>query len=324
MKKIFTSMIIISLIVSISFTVYAADFDYKFAENYTMTSIVQMRSPARSSTGNDDYVAVNSKTNQPRTSGTNPHGGTDLSMSQGRAVYATYYGKIIAIKNDSSTMSNQLGRCLLQLDINNDKVLDNYYITFLHIVPDASKLNTWVKPEDIIATIDSYKIYPPHLHFNRSSSSIDSIDNQITYKLYNFYRSISSWSGGEDLDFISGKYYSTAESKLYITGYTRDNGSYEDLSKIEVYYKIGSSGTWSSTPKYMIKYNSFGRWYFDFKTIAGASGKTVYFYLAGIRADIVSPNYNWGLFPMYYRHPGQTPTSFGSNSIISDSVYVGY
>lgn len=130
MKKIFTSMIIISLIVSISFTVYAADFDYKFAENYTMTSIVQMRSPARSSTGNDDYVAVNSKTNQPRTSGTNPHGGTDLSMSQGRAVYATYYGKIIAIKNDSSTMSNQLGRCLLQLDINNDKVLDNYYITF--------------------------------------------------------------------------------------------------------------------------------------------------------------------------------------------------
>ena len=142
MKKIFTSMIIISLIVSISFTVYAADFDYKFAENYTMTSIVQMRSPARSSTGNDDYVAVNSKTNQPRTSGTNPHGGTDLSMSQGRAVYATYYGKIIAIKNDSSTMSNQLGRCLLQLDINNDKVLDNYYITFLHIVPDASKLNT--------------------------------------------------------------------------------------------------------------------------------------------------------------------------------------
>ncbi|WP_223067305.1 M23 family metallopeptidase [Paenibacillus caui] len=281
---------------------FAYDFSRSFSEIYGLNSIINAYSPAHDTSGNDAFVAVNSKTNQPRTTGTSPHVGTDISMAAGRNVYAIYSGKVVSKNTDTSS---QLGNIIINLDTNNNGTPDGFYIKYLHIVPSSSlSVGSSVSRTTVVGTIDTYKVFPPHLHFARTDST-----DSISYKLYNLYRhtSISTWNNGESLDYLAGD--SIVGSSVYITGYTMDDGAWEDLSTIYVYYKIGSTGTWSSTPKQMTKFNTYGRWKYDFSAVA-SSGQTVYYYLAGIRADMSSTSDNWGLWPQYYTHPPKDPSSF--------------
>ncbi|HEY0828515.1 MAG TPA: M23 family metallopeptidase [Bacilli bacterium] len=282
----------------------AYDFSQNFSEVYGLSSIVNAYSPAHDGSGNDEFVAVNSKTNQPRTVGTSPHGGTDISMPvAGRNVYAIYNGKVVSKQTD---VSGQLGNVIINLDINGDGTSDGYYFKFLHIVPrNTLTVGEIVSRGTVLGTIDSAKVFPSHLHFARTNST-----GSLTYKLYNFYRSttIATWNNGESLDYLAGD--SIVGSSVYITGYTMDNGAWEDLSKIEVYYKIGA-GSWSSTPVLMTKISSYARWEYNFSAVA-SSGQTVNYYLAGIRADMSLSSDNWGLWPQYYTHPPKDPASFTS------------
>ncbi len=282
----------------------AYTFTQGFSEVSGLEGIVNAYSPARTSSGGDDFTAVNSKANQPRSTGTSPHSGTDIRMAEGRNVYAIYSGKVVS---KQTSTSSQLGDIIINLDINNDGTPDGYYIKYLHIVPNSSlSAGSVVSKSTIVGTIDSYKVYPPHLHFARTNST-----GTVTYKLYNFYRhtSTSTWNNGESLDYLAGD--SRVGSNIYITGYTMDDGAWENLARVEVYYKVGS-GAWSSTPKTMNKWNSSGRWHFDFSTVA-SSGQAVYYYLAGIRADMSSSSDNWGLFPQYYKEPPKVPSAFTSS-----------
>jgi hypothetical protein len=308
MRKIF--LVISTLILSLSMLVpaYAANYDQRFSEVYGLSRIVDAYSPAHDLSGNDEFVGVNSKTNQPRTDGSSPHRGTDLKMGKDRYVYGVYSGLVTKVVNDSTSLSNQLGSVIINLDINGDKQPDGYYIKYLHIVPNTNLKagSTWVDRNTIIGTIDSWKKFPPHLHFHRTTS-----DGVITYKLYSFYRhtSLSTWNNGEELDFLAGD--SRVGNSIYITGYTMDDTQEEPLLEVHVYYKIGS-GSWSDTPKKMSVYNStYYRWTFDFNTIA-SPGEAVYYYLAGIRADMSSTSDRWGLWPQYYEHPPLKPSQFTS------------
>ncbi len=283
----------------------AYDFSQSFVEVSGTSSIISAYSPAHDSNGNDEFVAVNSKTNQPRSVGISPHKGTDIRMAAARNVYAIYSGKVVSKQTDTSS---QLGDIIINLDTNNDGTPDGYYIKYLHIVPNSSlSVGSVVSRNTIVGTIDSQKTggFPPHLHFGRTNSA-----GSVWYKLYNFYRStsLSTWNNGESLDFMAGD--TIVGSSIYITAYTMDDGAWEDLSKVEVYYKIGS-GSWSSTPAQMTRNGSYGRWSYDFSAVA-AKGQTVSYYLAGIRADMSTGSDNWGLFPQYYNHPPKTPGSFTS------------
>ena len=75
------------------------------------------------------FVLVNSKWNQPRSGGTNPHNGVDLNASINTNVYAPYYGW--------STKNPVVGHSDIEflVDANRNKVKDDgdYYVRFYHM-----------------------------------------------------------------------------------------------------------------------------------------------------------------------------------------------
>ncbi|MBD2846998.1 M23 family metallopeptidase [Paenibacillus sp. IB182496] len=320
MKKIIVSLFLLSLLATPFVKIdnaKAADYDRVFAEVYGLSSYgsTNGRSPIRSGSS-DVWARVNSKTNQPRSSGTNPHQGADLQASAGTLVYPILPGKVVAVQHNTSS---QLGSVTLNHDIDGDGIYDNYYVRYLHIDPNGNS-TTGISVGDTfsvnqsIGTIDTYKVYPPHLHFHRTNSI-----SSLTYKLYGFYRSVSTWNFGSHLDFISGDAIVT--NTLYINAYAATDNSTNiyDVSKIELYYKVGWSGSWAkSTTPFTISTPSYHRWKIDLKSATGAaSGDFIYYYLVAYRSTdpTFSGSYKTGFWPQYYEHPTAPLTSSRANTI---------
>lgn len=312
-KLCFIAALVI-LTMTTTLAVFATDYDQSFIEVYGLNRIgtSDAMSPLRNSDGTSLYSRVNSNNNQPRTTGTNPHQGTDLRASAGTDVFPIFNGKVVAVNH---TLTSQLGSVIINHDVNNDGVYDGYYVKYLHIDPeDSLQVNDIVPSTTKIAVIDIYRQFDPHLHFERCDSA-----GSKKYKLFNFYRFNSTWNFGSDMDYISGDAF--VGNELYITGYTCTANSTNKyaLSSLKLYYKIGSGGTWQSTPKEFSVYNSSTyRWMLNFKTATGAStGQTVYYYLVGIRAvdPLFNGTYKHGIWPQYYTHPGYPLSSTYANTI---------
>ena len=103
---------------------------YAWVENYSssvgfldkVATAVNFRSPL------DTYSRVNSKWNQPRDEGSNPHKGVDLRASVGTPIYAVYDGWVEHI--------NVTGNADIRfrVDVNGNQVKDSpdYYVRFYH------------------------------------------------------------------------------------------------------------------------------------------------------------------------------------------------
>lgn len=322
MKKMCMCMLgVLILLTSLPFPskALAADYDQRFAEVYGVGSVLpsgSARSPRRSSTS-DVWARVNSKTNQPRDIGTNPHQGTDLQFPAGELVYPILPGKVASVQHSLTT---QMGKVVLQHDVDADGIYDNYYVSYLHIDPNGNA-TTGVQVGDTFTVTQSIGVidiqrpggFGPHLHFHRVNSS-----GTITYKLYNFYRWVSSWNNGSHLDFISGDAIST--NTMYITAYscTDNTTNAYTAEKVELYYKIGSSGTWTkSTTNFTLDTPSIHRWKIDLKSATGAViGNTIYYYIVATRKDpTFSGSYKIGVWPQYYEHATAPLSSTYANTI---------
>lgn len=313
-------LLVAFLIIGPESTIKAADYDRKFVEVFGLDNALpsgNARSPIRSGT-NDSWVKVNSKNNQPRSSGTNPHQGTDLQAAAGTLVYPILPGKV---KSVNHTLTTQLGSVVLQHDIDGDGIFDDVYVRYVHIDPNGNATNG-IKVGDTftvnqsIGTIDIDRgYYGPHLHFQSVNSSAS-----LTYKLYPFYRWVSDWNFGSHMDFISGDVINSSNT-MFITAYanTTNTTNVYNVAKIELYYKIGSTGTWKkSTTNFDLAYPNLNRWSINLKTATGATtGSTIYFYLVATRANdpTFSGSYNIGLWPQYYEHPSAPLSSTNANII---------
>lgn len=303
----------------------AADYDQRYSEVFGTGNILpsgNARSPIRSGSS-DVWVKVNSKTNQPRSIGTNPHQGTDLQASAGTAIYPILAGKVVGVNHDTTS---QLGYVILEHDIDGNGTYDKIYTRYLHIDPVGNS-TTGIKKGDVygvntsIGVVDTQKTngFAPHLHFHRVSS-----DGKIVYKLYSFYRWVTEWNNGSHLDFISGD--AITGNTLYITAYaaTDNTTNIYDVEKIELYYKKGTSGTWTkSTTTFSLDTPSIHRWKIDLKAATGAAtGNTVYYYLVATRANDpgFSGPYKIGIWPQYYEHPTAPLTATYANTIASSHV----
>jgi hypothetical protein len=319
LKKCIGMLLLVMLVVP-NTMVFAANYDQRFFEVPGTDSYANAKSPLRTTSGGDNWAKVTSKTNQPRTSGTNPHVGTDLSTAGlTPAVYPIFRGKVVGVNH---TVSSQLGSVILNHDIDGNGTFDDYYVEYLHINPNGSDENNGVGFGDVfntsesIGTVDIWREYPPHLHFARTDYNGVKI-----YKLYQFYRHVSAWNYGSHLDYLSGSF--VAGNELYITGYTATDNSVNiyTLERIELYYKINSGGTWQkSNTTFSFSDTSTYRYYINIKNATGASaGQTVYYYVAGIRNDPQDPTfsgtYKHGLYPQYYEHPALALSASYANSI---------
>ncbi|QYR22230.1 M23 family metallopeptidase [Paenibacillus sp. sptzw28] len=270
----FFFLVLLVALTSLPLSAFAADYSHVFEERYGTGSYLpsgNARSPIRSGS-NDVWSRVNSKVNQPRSSGTNPHQGTDLQAAAGTPVYPILPGKVVAVNHDTSS---QLGSVILDHDINGNGTYDGYYVRYLHINPTGDSI-TGIKIGDTFTTsqsigvVDTQKSYAPHLHFHMTTSTAS-----LTYKLYGFYRWVTEWNNGSHLDFISGDAISA--NVLYINAYacTDNTTNVYDVSKIELYYKRGSSGTWTkSSTLFTMSTPSIHRWSINLKTATGAATGT--------------------------------------------------
>lgn len=226
--------------------------------------------------------------------------------------------------------SSQLGYVIMQHDIDNDGNYDDFYVKYLHIDPkDSLKIDDEYSVNDSFATIDYDRGlgYGTHLDFSSRESGSGSGAN-ITKKLYHYYRHVDEWEDGAALELLSGDAIIESQNALYINGISSTNigDKTYPLKKIEVYYKV-NDGSWSTTPKEMeLVFPDIYRWKFDFdeEIPSLSSGDTVYFYLAGIRGNDdgdFSSNYDWGLWPQYYKEPHKTPSSISNNDSIIYRAY---
>lgn len=283
-----------------------ASYTQEFIEYHGTSSIMNARSPLRQEIPSidpdvDRYTKITSNNNQPRnvSSGTNPHNATDFSAPAYDRVYPLFKAKVVDFNPDTS---GQLGSVLLQFDIDDDGIWDNYYANYLHVIPISGIYkNQEFDVDEYVAIIDTEKFWGPHLDLKDTNSS-----NNRSIKLFRFFRWITNWNLGAYLDYFSGD--AIVGNNLYITAVSSRIATYDALQHVELYYKINSTGTWTkSSSTYTEWHAPTHRYEIDLKAGTGAVvGDTVYYYLAGVRSDITG--YNHGLFPQYFKHPARDLT----------------
>ena len=296
----------------------AYNFTHHFNEYYGIDTIASARSPQRNSLGNDDFPPVISKLNQPRnSSGENPHTGTDFYMEGNADLYPLFSGYVVANSPDTSP-ATQSG--YIQIKSNIDGV--DYYFTYYHIIPDTTLVyNTYVDITDIIGEVQvncNVNIIPTHVHIAcRKDAS-----NGLTTKLFPFYRSVSEYNFGADMDYLCGDHFDA--NMFYIYAYTKsDRGEYDpygyafDCSKVVMYYNLNNSGWTSRQYNTSNYYNSTTRLYqFNLLDLGMECGDMIQIYLAAERngdsndSDITfnidnnnSNSLDYALWPMYYKQP---------------------
>ena len=141
------------------------------------------------------FVLVNSKWNQPRSGGTNPHNGVDLNASINTNVYAPYYGW--------STKNPVVGHSDIEflVDANRNKVKDDgdYYVRFYHM--NACESDGYKNQGQLIGKSGNQGNVPAHLHFGICSKNngLKWLRNEPNYS----YLASSKWASGKDLDIYS-------------------------------------------------------------------------------------------------------------------------
>lgn len=281
---------------------FASGYTRAFIEYHGTSSVATARSPFRQeqpvNPSIDRFPKITSNNNQPRNvdSGTNPHNATDFDGRDGERVYPLFKAKVISVNTETS---GQLGHVLLQFDIDNNGTFDDYYAKYLHVVPKPGiSVGDVFTSNEYIATIDSRKQWGPHLDLKDTNFH----DNR-SIKLYRYFRWISEWNMGSYLEYFSGD--AMVGNTLYITGVSSRIASYDALQHVELYYRVGSTGTFQkASTNFSEVYPSINRYGIDLKEATGAqTGEHVLYYLAGVRSDI--SGYDHGLFPQYYRQPAK-------------------
>lgn len=212
--------------------VFAADYSIVFGN--TPPAIVNFNSPL-STTSTSGFVAVNSKWNQPRGTGTNPHNGVDLQAALNTDVYAPYDGWSTGITGAGSFDIEFL------VDANNNNVKDDgdYKVRFYHLnsrEPDGKKTQG-----TLIGKSGNQGTTAAHLHFGICSTSggLKWLRNEVNYR----YLSSTNWNSGKDLDAYAVVTWSSNTASF--TAYIRNDGVKEYFSEVRMYYRTTSGGTWT-------------------------------------------------------------------------------
>lgn len=218
------------------FTISASAADYRIFFGNTPPSIVNFNSPL-SSSSSSGFVAVNSKWNQPRSSGSNPHNGVDLQASLNTSVYAPYDGWSTAIAVVGNYDIDFL------VDANNNNIQDDgdYHIRFYHLngrEPTGKKLKgALIGQSGNQGPIGT----PAHLHFGicSTSSGLIWLRNEVNYR----YLSSTNWNSGKDLDAYAQVQWNSNTAS--ITAYIMNNGNKEPFSEVRMYYRTTTGGPWT-------------------------------------------------------------------------------
>lgn len=199
----------------------------------TPLKVVSFISPL--STGaSGGFVAVNSKWNQPRSVGTNPHNGVDIHALVNTNVYAPYYGW--------STKIQVVGNSDIEflVDANRNQVKDDgdYYVRFYHT--NSCEADGYKSQGQLIGKSGDQGTSAAHLHFG-ICSKIGGLKWRRNEPNYSYLAS-NKWASGKDLDIYSQAKWSNNTASL--VAYIRDDGVKRDLAEVRIYYRGTQTGSW--------------------------------------------------------------------------------
>lgn len=266
----------------------ASAYDIVFGN--TPPSIVNFISPL-STTSTSGFVGVNSKWNQPRSTGSNPHNGVDLQASLNTNVYAPYAGWATGI--------NVTGPYDVQflVDANKNGIQDDgdYYIRFYHM--NSRESNGYKTQGQLIGKSGNQGGVPAHLHFGICSvnSGLRWLRNEVNYR----YLSSSNWASGQDLDIYSQVRWNNNTPS--IIAYIRDDGVKKSLAEVRMYYRTTTSGAWTDGGP-MTKSND--TYTYDFNDIF-STGTTVYWMVRLTRSGVSQTAF----CPAKYYQPANNPNA---------------
>lgn len=237
------------------------------------------------------YATITSKWNEHRTTGTSPHVGIDLSISQTNVVVAVTAG---TLKKDTS--SDGISYNNVTLDTGHST--KNVFCHYEHC--SSLQSNGYYNQGDQVATGGSYG-YPnqPHLHF--AAYNTDRLDTRKGYRNETLYRHASPWNYGRNCDTFSQLQWNnntTAAATLVFSG--AGNPHNEKPYSAQIYYRVKGSTTWIG-PYNMT--NSTGYVYsYDFRNLV-SSGTEIEWVVRYRRS---SPSaYMWA--PAKFYNPASDP-----------------
>lgn len=245
-----------------------------------MTTTFQLRTPTRNGSS-DTFPDVNSKWDQPRDGGSNPHQGIDLDAPYGTDVFAVWKGWVVAAAG---------GQVDLYLDLDQDAIKDDSaWATYMHLSTIYVSVDSYI---DVTARIGKSGGSPAHLHFGiRKSTGLWAPDER-------YYP--QGWSTGRDLDFVCA--VSQSGNVIRATAYAKDDGAtvYLQPGDVDLYHRDSTTEPWQEADMTLVA-GSQTRWEFNLGTIY-TPGSSVRYMIIAERWDVIDP-YKWGIFPAKYEQP---------------------
>lgn len=169
-------------------------------QEYWDANFEQLQSPARNSLDitKNRFPAVNSKYNQPRSSGTCPHRGVDFDMDYPQEIFSPDSGTVRRVYSHTISV----------------EIAPNTYAAYKHVVPYVTVGQT-VSPNEAIGRIGTSAEnggYPEHLHFGITKDKEQTVWEPVGPR----YSSYPEWHYGMDLDFVGdGNLYSDNTFSIY-------------------------------------------------------------------------------------------------------------
>ena len=277
--------------------------------------------------GTSGYPRINSKWNQPRSSGSNPHQGTDFNLVQGDKFVLPYGGSIIY----TNSSSGQSATFVVMLDVNGNGLRDDsVWLRVRHTQKDSNiSLNTHYPKGTVVATIQDYNgdgnttTSGDHLHFG---VVFDSGVYEQYGPMHQYYNGVG-FNNGKHLDLIS--YVTPNNTGLSFTAYVMDetNVNPQDPHEIKIFHKKSNETVWK---RYNVSINSTTNYFVNWSTLGYSTGQSTNIQyiirvgrFSGINDALTSwTHYNWGFNPAKFERPDPDPDVSSSNPQPAYSTYV--
>ncbi|WP_139490226.1 M23 family metallopeptidase [Brevibacillus dissolubilis] len=237
MKKFWSSFMALALTVVAGITsVGAADYSVVFGNTSTGAGTTQLGNPLAS------VLIVTSKFNQPRNvNGTNPHNGTDLGAAYGTNVYAQWNGWVTSASPSAYEM-------FLYYDINGDGIKnDNVFVKYDHLSSIVVSSGAVTKGQLVARSGSENGVYPAHLHFGlRRDTGTDGVSD-VWIRNEPYYRHVTGWDNGKDLDFISYSTFNSNTASVY--AYAHDSAGEESINSgdVVIFHRKQGTSAWTAT-----------------------------------------------------------------------------
>ena len=276
-------ILLVSILTLLVFSISVFAYSYTIVFSNVPPSILNWGCPTNT------WYGVNSKWNQPRSEGTNPHCGVDILAPYGSVLKSVWAG-----------WTTNVGSYTIQqnIDINNDGVKNDstYYCYYYHL-SSRKPAGYYSKGVQIGNTGNEGGTMGSHLHFGGLNSTSTWCRNETNY------RWTTNWNGGKDVDAFSNVQWNNPSCQ--INAYFKDEGGIYTPEEVRIFHRKHGTSTWTdgglmtNAGSYNFTYNFSGKY---------LSGTSID-WLVRMKRSGLGTIYSYCFAPAKYSQPDPNPNA---------------